>query len=64
VVIVRCQFVLCSDIVLIHHGTNNKLPRLNDNYRREILELEPIKLSDDCRNILMDSASLREGLDY
>jgi hypothetical protein len=37
---------------------------LNDNYSREILELVPIKLSDDCHNILMDSASLQEGMDY
>ncbi len=64
VVIDQCQFVLCSDIVQIPHGTNNKLPRLNDSYHREILELEPIKLSEDCHNILMDSASLQEGLDY
>jgi hypothetical protein len=34
---------------------------LNGNYHQEILELEPIKLSDDCHNILMDSA---EGFDY
>ena len=42
----------------------NDLPRMNTNYRASILLLNPICLSDKNHDILMDAASLREGLDY
>ncbi len=37
---------------------------MNATYRESVLALNPIHLSDDNHNILMDAASLREGLDY
>ena len=63
-VVVRCQFVLCSNVVLQNHDTDNDLPRMNTQYRQSILQLNPMRLSDETHDVLMDAASLREGLDY
>jgi len=63
-VLVRCQFVLCSNVVLQNHNTDNNLPRMNAQYRQSVLKLNPMRLSDENHDILMDAASLREGLDY
>ena len=63
-VVVRCQFVLCSNVVLQNHDTDNDLPRMNAQYRQRILQLNPMRLSDETHDVLMDAASLREGLDY
>ena len=63
-VVVRCQFVLCPNLDLNEHSAENDLPRMNANYQASILLLNPIRLSDENHNILMDAASLREGLDY
>jgi len=64
-VVVRCQFVLCPNFLdLKEHSMENDLPRMNANYRASVLSLKPIRLSDENHNILMDAASLREGLDY
>ena len=60
----RCQFVLCPNLDLNEHSAENDLPRMNANYQASILLLNPIRLSDENHNILMDAASLREGLDY
>ncbi len=60
----RCQFVLCPNSDLNEHSAENDLPRMNANYRSSILLLNPIGLSDKNHDILMDAASLREGLDY
>jgi len=63
-VVVRCQFVLCSHLVLQEHNTDNDLPRMNAQYRENVLNLNPMHLSDENHDILMDAASLREGLNY
>ena len=63
-VVVRCQSILCSDVELSKHGPNNDLPRLNARYRAEVLALNPMKIDDQIHDTLMDSASLREGLDF
>ena len=63
-VVVRCQFVLCSHLVLQEHNTDNDLPRMNAQYRETVLKLNPMRLSDENHDVLMDAASLREGLDY
>ena len=63
-VVVRCQFVLCSNLVLREHNTDNDLPRMNAQYRESVLKLDPMHLSDENHGVLMDAASLREGLDY
>ena len=63
-VVVRCQFVLCSQLVLQEHNTDNDLPRMNAQYRESVLKLNPMRLSDENHAILMDAARLREGLDY
>ena len=63
-VLIRCQSILCCDIVLHPHGIENDLPRLNVHYRAEVLSNNPMKLCDDDHDTLMDAASLREGLDY
>ncbi len=60
----RCQFILCPNLDLNEHSAENDLPRMNTNYRASILLLNPICLSDENHDILMDAASLREGLDY
>ena len=63
-VVVRCQFVLCSNVVLQSHDADNDLPRMNAQYRENVLKLNPMHLSDENHGVLMDAASLREGLDY
>jgi hypothetical protein len=63
-VVVLCQFVLCSHLVLQEHNTDNNLPRINAQYRESVLKLNPMRLSDKNHDILMDAASLRERLDY
>ena len=63
-VVVRCQSILCSDLQLIEHSSDNDLPRMNGQYRLSVLALNPIRLSNENHNILMDAASLRDGLDY
>ena len=63
-VVVHCKFVLCPNLDLNEHSTENDLPRMIANYRASILLLNPICLSDKYHDILMDAASLREGLDY
>jgi hypothetical protein len=63
-VMVRCQSILCSDLQLIEHGSKNDLPRMNGQYRLSVLALIPIRLSYKNHDILMDSASLCDGLDY
>ena len=63
-VVVRCQFILCCDLELHSLGPNNDLPRLNVNYRAEVLSNNPIKLCVEDHDDLMDAASHREGLDY
>jgi len=63
-VLVRCQFVLFSNVVLQNHNTDNNLPRMNAQYRQSVLKLNPMRLSDENHDILMDAASLREWLDY
>ena len=63
-VVVRCQFVLCPNLDLNENSAENDIPRMNANYRASILLLNPIRLSDKNHDILMDAASLREGLDY
>ena len=63
-VVVRCQFVLCSHLVLQEHNTDNDLPRMNAQYRATVLKLNSMRLSDENHDVLMDAASLREGLDY
>ena len=59
-----CQFVLCPNLDLQHQSAKNNLPRMNAQYRESVLALNPIHLSDENHDILMDAASLREGLDY
>ena len=61
---VRCQFVLCLNVVLENHNTGNDLPRMKAQYRHSVLQLNPMRLRDEMHDVLMDSASLREGLDY
>jgi hypothetical protein len=63
-VVVHCQFVLCPNFDLHEHSTTNDLPRMNSNHRTTVLLLNPIRLSDEYHNVLMDAASLKEGLDY
>ncbi len=63
-VVVRCQFVLCPNLDLQQQRTENDLPRMNAQYRESVLALNPIHLSDENHDILMDAADLREGLDY
>ncbi len=60
----RCRFVLCPNLDLQHQSAKNDLPRMNAQYRESVLALNPINLSDKIHDILMDAASLREGLDY
>ncbi len=63
-VVVRCQFVLCPNLDLQQQRTENNLPRMNAQYRESVLALNPIHLSDENHDILMDAADLMEGLDY
>ena len=63
-VVVRCQFVFCPNLDLNEHSAENDLPRMNANYWASIMLLNPIGLSDENHDILMDAASLREGLEY
>ena len=64
-VVVRCQFVLGSDVVLSPHGTDNEFPRMNRKYREEVLaNMNQMRLREDEHDNLMDSVSLQEGLDY
>ena len=65
-VIVRCQCILCSDIELVPHSSDNDLPpRLNRSYRALVLAtMKIMKLHENAHDQLMDSVSLREGLDY
>ena len=63
-VVMRCQFVLCPKLELQEWSEDNDLPRMNAAHRASILSLNPLRLSDDNHDVLMDSASLREGLDY
>ena len=63
-VVFRCQFVLCSNVVLENHNAGNVLPRMNAQYWCSVLQLNPMHLSDETHDVLMDAASLREGLDY
>jgi len=37
---------------------------MNDQYRQSVLQLNPMRLSDENHDVLMDVTSLREGLDY
>ena len=37
---------------------------MNGQYRLSVLALTPIQLSDENHDMLMDAASLRDGLDY
>ncbi len=37
---------------------------MNAQYRESVLKLDPMRLSDENHDVLMDAASLREGLDY
>ncbi len=62
----RCQCILCSDIELVPHSSDNDLPpRLNRRYRELVLETKkPMKLRENAHDQLMDSVSLRERLDY
>ncbi len=64
-VIVRCQCVLGSDVELVPHSSDNDLPlHLNRRYRDLVWEtMKPMKLRED-NHELMDSVSLREGLEY
>ena len=61
---VRCQFVLCSNVVLENHNAGNDLPRMNAQYWCSVLQLNPMRLSDETHDVLMDAASLSKGLDY
>jgi hypothetical protein len=63
-VVVRCQIVLCPNFDMQEHSAMNDLPRMNANHRTTVLLLNPICLSEEYHNVLMDSTSLREGLDY
>ena len=63
-VVVRCQFVLSSQLVVQNHNADNNLPRMNAQYQQSVLQLNPMRLSDENHDVLMDAASLREGLDY
>jgi hypothetical protein len=63
-VVACCQFVLCPNLDLQEISAKNNLPRMNAHYQESILALNPICLSDENHDILMDAASLREGLDY
>ncbi len=60
----RCQFVICPNLDLHEISAENNLPRMNAHYRESVLALNPIRLSDENHDTLMDAASLREGLDY
>ncbi len=59
-----CQFVLCPNLDLQERSADNDLPRMNVHYWESVPALNPICLSDENHDILMDAASLREGLDY
>jgi hypothetical protein len=37
---------------------------MNAQYQRSVLQLNPMRLSDETHDVLMDAANLREGLDY
>ena len=63
-VVVHCQFVLCPNLELQECNANNDLPRANAAHRASVLSLNPICLSDENHDVLMNAASLREGLDY
>jgi hypothetical protein len=63
-VVVRCQFILCPNLDLHEHSAENDLPRMSANHRTTVMGLNPIRLSDEHHDVLMDAASLREGLDY
>ena len=63
-VVVRCQFILCSDLELHPHCIQNDLPRLNTNYCAIVLSNNQMKESNEDHDTLMDAASLWEGLDY
>ena len=49
---------------ITNSSANNDLPRMNAAHRASVLSLNPIRLSDKNHDVLMDAASLREGLDY
>ncbi len=55
---------LCPNLDLQQQSAENDLPRMNAQYRKSVLALNPIRLSDENHDILMDAASLWEGLDY
>ena len=55
---------MCSDLQLIEHSSDNDLPPMNGQYRLSVLALHPIRLNNKNHNILMDAASLHDGLDY
>ncbi len=65
-VIVRFQCILCSDIELVPHSSDNDLPpHLNWSYRALVLAtMKQMKLHENAHNQLIDSVSLWEGLDY
>jgi hypothetical protein len=54
----------CLILDLQEQSAENDLPRMNANYRESVLALNPIRLSDENHDVLMDAASLREGVDY
>jgi hypothetical protein len=62
----RCQCILCSDIELVPHSSDNDLPPwLNWSYRVLVLAtMKPMKLRENAHDQLMESVSLWEGLDY
>ena len=51
-------------VVVRQQSAENDLSRMNAQYRESVLALNPIHLSDENHDILVDAASLREGLDY
>ena len=63
-VLVRCQTILHSDVKLAPHSHENKLPGMNPASRAQALALNPLRVTDEDHDFLMDAASLMEGLDY
>ena len=55
---------MCSALQLIEHNSSNDLLQMNGQYRLSVLVLNPIRLTDEVHDVLMDVANLRDGLDY
>jgi len=63
-VLVRCQTILQSDVQLVPPSPENELPSMTRVTRAQALALNPLRVTNENHDFLMDAASLMEGLDY